>query len=136
MKMIFSTVQSLSREQYRVCLALAIRPYSLLRDNAVLSRRKQIEDIPVLLLIDDNDVIVGWSAVFRGLSGKFTIMLNVRRSERRKGYGTVLLNNMKAFCDSKGYQWTVCPWDPKSREFFRQSEIKGSQIEPGFCMRE
>ncbi len=80
-------------------------------------------DLDMFVCVDDNNILIGW-ALCNVLYNPVRIMVYVRQSMRRQGVGTKIMKslNRKYRCHS------VCPWDAKSRRFFRKHMDKYCKV--------
>jgi GNAT superfamily N-acetyltransferase len=90
-------------------------------------------DVDTFVIIDNSHILMGWvlcSLIYR--DDKITAMVYVRKSMRRKGIGTKLI---EAAMKKHGKLY-ICPWDHASRGFYAKIQKDESKmpIIPGFSL--
>lgn len=100
----------------------ALIPAEESEDSGMLHNIHRIENEGIghktFMLVDEHGTIAGWSmATWDGEYNEYDIMLYVRRSERRMGYGRKLFNRAKGWVNRQGKPFFFFP-DPVNKAFF------------------
>jgi len=101
----------------------SIRSLCLRGEGYAMCELSRCPDLDMFICIDNNNVLLGWALCDTRLTPP-RIMIYVRQSMRCRGIGSKLMKTLgrKYKCHS------VCPWNSKSRRFFKKYVDKNHEI--------
>jgi len=110
--------------KFSIEIRRAIRSLSLRGEGHGTLVMREYPDIDTYIIVDRNNVLIGWAICNVVHSKSPTVMMYVRKSMRRKGVGQRLINIMR----KKYSKIFVCPWNSESRGFFNEVMGKDSSV--------
>lgn len=134
MDIIVKDVPDLTKEEYRACYIANYRDWGYMQQTLIDNRYKP--EAKAILLWDDSQSgmsrLIGWALLtpvdlggllaatrYTKRVSKYTVQFWVKSHHRKKGYGKMLMNEVKKL-DPKPH---VLPHDSKSAEFFSSYKV-------------
>lgn len=91
------SVPDLTEAEFKECCRLSLREKGEMAEQARFYRRRPKDYSRVWLVRDDDDRLIAWSMIFkyRKDAANWTFHVYVRRTERKKGIGKMLLGRAR-----------------------------------------
>ena len=94
------------------------------------------KDDYIAVALFQGDHLLGWAMLdVRHTSAYFRTYIFVKEKCRRKGYGTSIIRKAKEVARRRGREIRVCPWDYRSKKFFRAVNITKSEVAHGYSLQ-